>query len=184
MAVYLGACSSKPQTSSIEDTGTEQIDTLAQKLHQLDSALNCGSLIHLNIYKLGKLKSVEFSVQSVQFGDKELEYINLRKDCGNDYYYMWEDARLLPDECKYLVDAINTIKANLERSTDHEERYAYITKDDIRIIASNSGDGNKWNVALDVDYRKERSEISLSTSDIETFLTYINQGLAKINELN
>lgn len=176
----IAACSPQNRGGSNEiSTPVEKIDTLAQKLHQLDSTLNCGQLLHMDIYKLDKLKSVEFSIQAVHCGDTTIEYLNLRKDCGNDYYYSWEDARLLKEECKYLLEAINTIRENLSRETDHEERYAYITKDDIRIFASNDG-GKNWKVALDVDYRKERSEISLSETDLDKLSSLISAAEARL----
>ena len=179
------SCKTNPQSNSeVDPVSVGQIDTLAQKLHQLDSTLKSGQLVHLDIYKIGKLKSIEITVQSLQAADKSLCYINLRKDCGNDYYYSWEDAKLLNDECSYLLEAIETIKSNSARTTDHEERYAYITKDDIRIFSTNDGSGNNWKTSLSVDYRKERSEITLSETDVETFKSLIKQGQQKISELN
>ena len=141
---------------------TAVVDSLALQLHRLDSLYNSGRLLHVDIYKLGRLKSVEFSVQSIDVEGETTQFINLRKDIGNEYYYNWEDARILPGECQYLMSAIETIKANWHRETDHEERYAYITKDDIRVFATNDGGGAKWKIALSVDYRKDRAEINLT----------------------
>lgn len=181
----VASCNQANNTSApAEEVSAEAIDSLALQLHQLDSLYNSGSLIHIDIYKIGKLKSVEFSVQSIDVEGKNLQFINLRKDCGNDYYYSWEDARILPSECQYLMKAVETIKQNWKRETDHEERYAYITKDDIRLFASNDGGGAKWRIALAVDYRKERSEITLSEEDLNTFVSYINAGLAKIEQIS
>ena len=162
----------------------EATDSLDIQLHQLDSLYNSGSLIHVDIYKIGKLKSIEFSVQSIDVDGKAQQYINLRKDCGNDYYYSWEDARILPSECQYLMKAVVAIEQNWKRETDHEERYAYITKDDIRLFASNDGGGAKWRIALSVDYRKDRSEITLNEEDLNTFVSYINAGLSKIEQMS
>lgn len=184
LSIVVGCNQAKNTPAPANEVTAEAIDSLALQLHQLDSLYNSGSLIHIDIYKIGKLKSIEFSVQSIDADGKDLQYINLRKDCGNEYYYSWEDARILPSECQYLMKAVETIKQNWKRETDHEERYAYVTKDDIRLFASNDGGGAKWRIALAVDYRKERSEITLSEEDLNTFVSYINAGLAKIEQIS
>lgn len=180
---FIGCNQTKSTTTPSDEIPVTKIDSLAFQLHQLDSLYNSGSLIHVDIYRLGKLKSIDFSVQSIDVEGKSLQYINLRKDCGNEYYYSWEDARILPAECQYLMKAIETIKQNWKRETDHEERYAYITKDDIRLFATNDG-GAKWRIALSVDYRKDRSEITLSEEDMESFISLINAGITKIAEIS
>ena len=177
----------KTNDTPIEDDSpiqsvVEAIDTLSLQLHYLDSISNSGKLMHIDIYKIGKFKSIEFSVQSVDVEGSKYSYINLRKDCGNDYYYNWEDARILPAECQYLFKAIESIQENSKRSTDHEERYAYVTKDDIRIFAVNTG-GSKWTIALSVDYRKERAEVNLTNDELDRFVSLINQCQEKLDEL-
>ena len=186
-ALLLISFGCNPANNSSEvssDCAVKTVDSLALQLHQLDSLYNSGSLIHIDIYQIGKLKSIEFSVQSISVEQTNIYFINLRKDCGNDYYYSWEDARILPAECPYLMKAIDIIKQNWKRETDHEERYAYITKDDIRLFASTDGGGAKWRTALSVDYRKDRSEITLNEEDMESFISYINMGLNKIAEIS
>ena len=162
----------------------ESIDSLAVQLHKLDSLYNSGNLLHMDIYKLDKLKTIEFSVQSIEVEGEKYQYINLRKDCGNDYYYRWEDARILPDEVQYFYKALETIKSNWHRETDHEERYAYITKDDIRLFAKNDGGGSKWTVYLSVDYKQDNSEVSLTETDIEKLVDLLNKGVAKIQQIS
>lgn len=184
LIVWLSSCTNSavaPAPSSEDSVGA--VDSLTLQLHKLDSLYNSGNLVHLDIYKIGRIKSISITVQSVDVQDSGLQYINLRKDCGNDYYYSWEDARILPSEIPYLLNAIQTVKQNAKRETDHEERYAYITKDDIRIFSTNSGGNAKWNIALSVDYRKDRSEVSLSEDELDSFVALIKQGEQKIAEL-
>lgn len=171
------------EDSTIENSPVEIVDSLALQLHRLDSLYNSGKLLHIDIYKIGKFKTIEFTVQSFDLDGESYSFINLRKDCGNDYYYSWEDARILPAECQYFINAIETIKENLTRATDHEERYAYITKDDIRLMSVNEGGGSKWQIGFSVDYRKERSEVSLSRDDIDKLIDMINKCLDKIKEI-
>lgn len=163
---------------------TEQVnvDSLAVALHEVDSILNSGQLAHLDVYEIGKIKNVSVSVQKATAGDWATIWINLRKDCGGEYYYSWEDARLLYDECQYFINAINTIHSNRERVVDHEERYAYMTKDDIRIFAY-AKSGNAWTVELSVDYHKQNSTITLNSNDVEGLIDLIQKAQVKINEI-
>lgn len=79
---------------------------------------------------------------------------------------------MLYGECQYFTNAINTIQSNRERAVDHEERYAYIAKDDIRIF-SHAKSGNVWTVELSVDYHKQNSTITLSGKDVEDLMDLI-----------
>ena len=172
-------------TNSNVRTALKDANNPAVQLHLIDSILNCGELLHIDIYEIGELKSIEVSVQSVQVGDISLQYINFRKDCSDSYrYHSWEEAKLTPAECPYLLSAIDTIKANFERTTDHEERYAYITKDDIRLLSFNKG-GDDWTSTLSVDYKKDNSRIYFGDEeDFDSLRTLIQNSLNKIDELN
>jgi hypothetical protein len=161
-----------------------QTDTLDAYMQKLDSLNNSGELRHVNVYKLGNIKSVEFSVISIESKSDTIEYINLRKDCGGDYYFDWENASLLADEVKYFVSAIDTISANLDRTVQNEERYVYITKDDIRLFSSNeTPGGGRWSTSLSVDYRKSNSYIIIGKDDLYSLRSMLLTGEQKISEL-
>ncbi len=187
MSIFICSCGSKSTTNlDVTETRNDTIltDTLAAYIQKLDSLNNSGELLHLNIYKLGKIKSIEFTVISMESKSDTLEYINLRKDCGGDYYYDWENAQLLAEEVKYFMLAIDTISANYERIVQNEERYAYITKDDIRLFSSNDNSGSgKWSASLSVDYRKNNSEINIGKEDFDDLKSLLLKGEQKIEEL-
>ena len=88
----------------------------------------------------------------------------------------------MPAECKYLISAIDVIKKNLNRPTNHEERYVYVTKDDIRIGAYNWG-GEKWTIIFSTDYNNEYSKVYLEAGDLDSLKSIINQSLVKIEEI-
>lgn len=181
-------CSSCGGFSSGKNNGANkdsvETDTLAVYLHKLDSINNSGELRHLTVYELGKMKSIAFQVISIESESDTVEYINLRKDCGGEYYYDWENAALLAEEVKYFVSAIDTIAANFERPVKDEERYIYITKDDIRLFSSNATSGsNKWSAELSVDFGKKNSYINIVKEDFETLKSLLTKGEQKIKEL-
>lgn len=181
--LFLTSCgnNNQPQNQS-NDVHETAIDSLAVALHEVDSILNSGQLAHLDVYEIGKIKNVSVSVQKATAGDWTTTWINFRKDCGGEYYYSWEDARLLYEECQYFIGAINTIHSNRERVVDHEERYAYMTKDDIRIFAY-AKSGNAWTVELSVDYHKQNSTITLSSNDVEELIGLIQKAQEKIIQI-
>lgn len=179
----LAACNgeNKPtQETVVEEQAA--VDSLAIALHEVDSILNSGQLAHLDVYEIGKIKNISISVQKASAGDWSTSWINLRKDCGGEYYYSWEDARLLYDECPYFIKAINTILSNREREVDHEERYSYMTKDDIRVFAY-AKSGNAWTIELSVDYHKQNSTITLANKDVEDLINLIQKSQEKINQI-
>ena len=179
----LAACNG--ENKSTQETVVEEqaaVDSLAIALHEVDSILNSGQLAHLDVYEIGKIKNISISVQKASAGDWSTSWINLRKDCGGEYYYSWEDARLLYDECPYFIKAINTILSNREREVDHEERYAYMTKDDIRVFAY-AKSGNAWTIELSVDYHKQNSPITLANKDVEDLINLIQKSQEKINQI-
>lgn len=160
----------------------QEADSLATLIQTLDSINNSGSLVHYDIYKIGKLKGIEISVQKVAVDTTQISYINLRKDCGGEYYYSWEDAMIFAKELPSLYSAISTIKDNLIRTVEHEERYAYVTKDDIALLASCES-GSNWATRFSVDSRKSNSVVNLSSSEIDTLLDLIKEAENKLNEI-
>lgn len=187
LPLFIGSCGN----SKVDDTPTNeeardsvQNDSLTTYMQRLDSINSySGELRHLNVYKLGKMKSIEFEVYSIESKSDTVEYINLRKDCGGEYYYDWENAMLLAEEVKFFVEAIDTVLANFDRAVSNEERYVYITKDDIRLITENENKNGKWIASLSVDYRKKNSYISLSKEDFETLKNMLLAGEKKVKEL-
>lgn len=121
----------KDATANDSIINEQEADSLVALIQTLDSINNSGSLVHYDIYKVGKLKGIEISVQKVTVDSTQVSYINLRKDCGGEYYYSWEDAMIFPKELPALYSAISTITDNLNRTVDHEEKFAYLTKDNM-----------------------------------------------------
>ena len=187
LPLFIDSCgnSNVDDSSKNEETRDSiQNDSLATYMQKLDSINSySGELRHLNIYKLGKMKSIEFEVYSIESKSDTVEYINLRKDCGGEYYYDWENAMLLAEEVKFFVEAIETVLDNFERVVSNEERYVYITKDDIRLISENENKNGKWIASLSVDYRKKNSYISLSKEDLRILKNMLLAGENKVKEL-
>ncbi|MCM1067272.1 MAG: hypothetical protein NC418_06845 [Muribaculaceae bacterium] len=160
----------------------QEADSLASLIHTLDSISNSGELVHYDIYQVGKIKGIEVSVQKVSVDTTQIAYINLRKDCGGEYYYSWEDAMIFSKELPSLYSAVSNIQSNLNRAVDHEERFAYVTKDNIAFLAS--AEPNKsWATRFSVDSHKSNSTITLVNSDIETLVSLIKQAEEKLKEI-
>ena len=158
------------------------VDSLLAYMKKIDSLRNNGQLFHVDIYELGKLGSIYFDVYNVSSGGESAQYLNLKKDCGGQYIYDWEDAILIKGEIKYLMAAVDTVLANFDRVCNHEERYVYVTKDDIRLF-STAWEERKWTASLSVDYRKKDSSVSLNKEDLDKLKKLLIQGEIKIDSL-
>lgn len=90
------------------------VDSLAIALSRLDSIQSKGQLVHFDTWKIGNLKGVEIQAQKFSSENDSIVFITLRKDCGGEYYYSWEDAFIFQKELPSLYEAINTIKSNLD----------------------------------------------------------------------
>ncbi len=157
------------------------VDSLAIALNRLDSIQSKGQLVHFDTWKIGNLKGVEVQAQKFSSENDSIVFITLRKDCGGEYYYSWEDAFIFQKELPSLYEAINTIKSNLNRETDHNEKYAYTTKDNVVVFAENPGKG--WNLKLSVDAHKSNAYINLTTAELDKLVELLQQANNKLDEI-
>lgn len=157
------------------------VDSLAIALSRLDSIQSKGQLVHFDTWKIGNLKSVEVQAQKFSCENDSIVFITLRKDCGGEYYYSWEDAFIFQKELPSLYEAINTIKSNLNRETDHNEKYAYTTKDNVVVYAENPG--KKWNLKLSVDAHKSNSYVNLTAAELDKLVELLQQANNKLDEI-
>lgn len=178
-----GGAKDNDRTAATNDSiaNDTAVDSLTLVLNRLDSIQSKGQLVHFDTWKIGNLKSVEVQAQKFSSDNDSIVFITLRKDCGGEYYYSWEDAFIFPKELPSLYEAIATIKSNLNRDTDHNEKYAYTTKDNVVIFAENPGKG--WNLKLSVDAHKSNSHISLTPAELDRLVELLNQANNKLNEI-
>ena len=181
------ACGGHSTTTDVNTVKSDSIvndaavDSLALALSRLDSIQSKGQLVHFDTWKIGNLKGVEVQAQKFSSENDSIVFITLRKDCGGEYYYSWEDAFIFQKELPSLYEAINTIKNNLNRETDHNEKYVYSTKDNVMVYAENPGKG--WNLKLSVDAHKSNSYINLSTAELDRFVELLEQANNKLEEI-
>ena len=98
------------------------------------------------------------------------------------YYYSWEETSILKEELPSLYRAVDKIKSNLNRDTDHSEEYVYFTKDHVTIYSENSGNG--WGLKLSVNSRAKNSYINISTAELDKFVELLQTASKKIEELS
>lgn len=184
MLVMLTGCNgtSKESNPTNDSIQVEQlVDSVALALSRLDSIQEQGKLVHFDTWKIGSLKGVEVQAQKFSSDNDSIVFITLRKDCGGEYYYSWEDAFIYPKELPSLYEAVNTIKSSLNRTTDHNEKYAYFTKDNVAILAENSGKG--WSLKLSVDTHKSNSYINVTLAELEKFVELLRLANKKLDEV-
>lgn len=79
------------------------VDSLALALSRLDSIQSEGQLVHFDTWKIGNLKSIEIQAQKFSSENDSIVFITLRKDCGGEYYYSWEDAFFSKRNCSRFM---------------------------------------------------------------------------------
>lgn len=185
--IFSTACSGGQKSSDGEKLANDSIvndtavDSLALVLSRLDSIQSKGQLVHFDTWKIGNIKGVEVQAQKFSSDNDSIVFITLRKDCGGEYYYSWEDAFIFQKELPSLYDAVNIIKTNLNRETDHNEKYAYTTKDNVMVFAENPGKG--WNLKLSVDTHKSNAYINLTQAELDRFVELLKQANNKLEEI-
>lgn len=181
------ACSGGSENSDNANSTTDSIannavlDSIDITLSRLDSIQSKGQLVHFDTWKIGNLKSIEVQAQKFSCENDSIVFITLRKDCGGEYYYSWEDAFIFQKELPSLYHAVKIIKSNLSRNTDHNEKYAYATKDNVVVFAENTGKG--WTLRLSVDVKKSNSTITLTSSELDKFIELMQQASQKIDKI-
>lgn len=181
------ACSGDKDKNEPDETPSNEpaannitIDSLAIALNRLDSIQDSGQLVHFDTWSVGSLKGVQVQAQKLTSGDESILYINLRKDCGGEYYYLWEDAHIFQKELPSLYEAIKTIKKEISRETDHNEKYIYITKDNVMVFAENDGKG--WSLKFSVDSHKSNSFINLTPTELDALIELLEKANDKLNQ--
>lgn len=139
-------------------TNESKADSLTTLLHKIDSLNNSGVLSHLEYWKIGKISDHSSYVSDRCFinilvckltVESESEYfITLLYETGDSYRYRSETHMILPGELKYFYSAIEEMKNNYGRSTDHFEFYNYKTKAGATLTLRRPLDSNKWELQL------------------------------------
>ena len=171
-------------TNENNDTIINEVvaDSVSTVLKRIDSMQSHKELVHIETWDIGNLKSIEIRVLKVSAEKDSIMCIQLRKDCGNEYYYSWEETSILQEELPSLYKAIEAIKENLNRETDHSERYAYFTQDNVTIYSENSGKGRA--LKLSVNSRVKNSYITISPLELDKFVELLKAANKKIEELS
>lgn len=187
LSIFASSCSNKTSRSPI--SGNENLkgetilaDTLQIALNKADSIINSGELMHLETFEIGKIKNIFIDVEKVTTKKDTLSYINIKKDCGNDYYYSWENKIILYGEIKYYTEALNAMQNNTDRIVTHKERYGYSTKSGITTLLVNDNNNKGWQFAIKFRNGENGTEY-LSYKHIEELKSLLEKCIHKIDEI-
>lgn len=157
-------------------------DATGAYLHQIDSILNSGKLVHVDVYDMGNLKSVSFQVNKFTVSDGHFSYVTLSKTTDG-YFRSTASSNLAPAEIPYMREAIDTLLANADRMTNHEERYFYISKDGV-LLSSVSKNSDSWTIRIRPDMKEEDAGQSLSKSDLKELSDILTRCEEKIRKIS
>lgn len=176
----------EPDSMQIKPDSLESLnlslDSIEQAHRQLDSIANSGILSHIDEYPIGKFKSISISVKKISTNIASIAYINLRKDCGGEYYYSWVDASLYAKELPGLYASIREIQSNFSRIVDHEETFVYSTKDNIGIIAE-AAPKKQWTSKISVDCKRANSFVNTTSEDLDAFIVLLDKAAIVLDSI-
>ena len=159
-------------------------------LQMIDSLKSSGALYHLEYWEIGDFggyKPVTVYVNKLSVAKDTLFYVSMEKECSSYYASSssYEQAIIAESELKSFRSAINEIKNNLERKTDHNEIYAYCSKSEAMLRGILYKDGRKPIVKFYVNRRNENSVVyfDLLEYDLGKFQSLLDDAEDKIKEV-
>lgn len=188
LSILVSACSNNADNKSVDlnnnpESSSKSADTLQIALNRADSIVNCGELFHLETFEIGKIKNIFISVEKMTTKKDTICYVNIKKDCGNEYYYSWENKIILREEIKYYIEAIKEMQNNINRNVTHVERFGYSTKSGLNTLLFNENNGKGWIFAIKFRDGDNGTEF-LKIKNIEDLKSLLNKCVVKINEVD
>ena len=187
VTVSTTSCSSTNETNKNDENRTDSISAMLQ---MIDSLKTSGTLYHLEYWEIGDFggyKPITIYVNKLSVETDTLYYVSMEKECSSYYSSSssYEQAIIAESELKSLRAAIEEIKNNLERETNHGEIYAYCSKSEAMLKGSLYKDGSKPIVKFYVNRRNDNSVVYFDflEYDLDKFRSLLEDAEDKIKEV-
>ena len=179
------SCSNNKNANGYE----ENADSVALRLRLIDSLRNSGTYHHLEGWNIGRIVDNGYKKYEI-LADRHSVDINVNKlSLKTDTFYFlqltyWEsssytervEAKLVDiEELKYFYSAIDDIKKQYGKDTDHYERYEYQTKSGVVLSLRRLINSDYWELKF--------CSIDISKDDLDELRKILKQTENKIEEL-
>lgn len=175
--------------NSIKNDKDNEIDSIAAKLSLIDSLQNSGTYSHLESWDMGRIVdnrykrfdsiaddySVDVYVNRLSYKTDTLYYLQLSYMERSQYSSKREAKIVDLKELKSFYAAIDDIKKQYGRDTDHFERYLYLTKSDASLFLRRLINSDYWEL--------EFCSIEISKDDLDELKKLLKKSESKAIEL-
>lgn len=179
------SCDSRTASNSSE----EKPDSITAKLKYIDSLRNSGTYYHLESWEIGRIVDESYKKYEILANDHSVKiYVNKLSLKSDTLYYLQfsylesssysvrEDSKLVDlEELKYFYSAIDDIKKQYGKDTDHYERYQYQTKSDVVLSLKRLINSDYWELKL--------CSIDISKDDLDELKKLLKQAENKVLEI-
>ena len=182
---FFVSCERTTATNSGNEAPT---DSTIAMLQMIDSLKSSGVLYHLEYWVIGEIggyKPATIYVNKLSVEKDTLFYVSIEKDCSSYYSSSFEQAIIDVSEIKYFRAAIDEIKKNLTRETDHGEMYTYCSKSNAMLRGTLFKDKSKPVVKFFVNSRNENSVLyfDLVEYDLDKLRSLLDKAEKKLIEV-
>lgn len=167
----------------------ERVDSIVARLKLIDSLRNSGTYHHLESWEIGRIVDNGYKKYEILADEHSVEiYVNKLSLKSDTLYYLqfsyWEsssysvrkDSKLVDlEELKYFYSAIDDIKKQYGKNTDHYERYQYQTKSDVVLSLRRLINSDYWELKL--------CSIDISKDDLDELKKLLKQAENKVLEI-
>lgn len=168
---------------------TKEIDSILTRLRLIDSLQNSGTYCHLEAWNIGRViengykeyssladkHSVNVYANKLSFANDTLFYVTLEYNINSDYSSRYETKYVDVKEIKAFCSAIDDIKKNYDKKSDHFELFQYHSKGEAKIFLKHYADS---------DYKLlQFCSIDIVESDLDELKQILLKAEKKIEEL-
>lgn len=189
LAIYVLGFSVSCNNSSLKSGNNENIDSIASKLKLIDSLRNSGTYSHLESWDIGRIvdngykeyksiadkHSVNIYVNRLSSQTDTLYYLTLNYWDYSSYSERHENKIVELGELKYFYAAIDDIKQQFGKDTNHFELYLYQTKAEASLSLRHLINSDYWELKL--------CSVDISKDDLDELKTLLKQAEDKVKEI-
>lgn len=192
MAIITSGCflSCNDAVSSTQSSAKDT-DAIITTIEMIDSIKSSGVLYHLEYWEVGDLgyyKPITMYANKLSTAKDTLYYVSMEKEASSyssSLSSRYEQAIIDLKEIKSFCAAIDEIKKNLERKTEHNEVYTYCSKSEAMVRCVLYKDGSTPYVNIYVNRRNSDSGMlgNLNGFELDKFNSLLKDAEKKIEEI-
>ncbi len=170
------SCNSNQKT----DNNKQNTDSTLNAIQSIDSILHSGNLLHIDYYPVGEMTHFNFTVVKIENKSDKIHFLEIDEQYYN--YGINISAYMMPNEIKYFIEAIDSIKTIANKKINHHEEYVYNTKGKVA-LKYHMFDNEYKSLRLSADYSNYNAESFISETDLDTLRIILSKAQEKLQAI-